>query len=106
MCVYVYVCTCVYVYVCVCICVRVCMCVCVCGCVYVCVYVCICVCVCVYICVCVCVYMCVFLIYLLSMLHYRGIILHAGIHLCFFSVIGDAVTVSVSEFPLQLKLLQ
>ena len=34
-----------------------------------------------------------FLIYLLSMLHYKIVILHAGIHLCFFSVIGDAVTV-------------
>jgi len=45
-----------------------------------------------------------FLIYLLSMLHYKIVILHAGIHLCFFSVIGDAVTVSVSEFSLQLLL--
>ena len=40
------------------------------------------------------------------MLHYRIVILHSGIHLCFFSVIGDAVTVSVGEFPLQLLLLQ
>ena len=44
--------------------------------------------------------------FLLSLLHYRGVILHAGIHLCFFFVIGDAVTVSVSEFPVQLQLLQ
>jgi len=45
-------------------------------------------------------------LFLLSMLHYRVEILHAGFHLCFCFDVGDAVSVSVHEFPLQLQLLR
>ena len=47
-----------------------------------------------------------FFFILLSMLHYRVVILHAGLHLCFCFVMADAVAVLVNEFPLQLQLLQ
>ena len=65
----------------------VCMYVCVCNMfVCVCMYVCVCmrVCVCTYACVCMCMYVCILFIYLLSMLHYFVVILHAiNLHVSF-----------------------
>ena len=54
----------------------------------------------------VCMYVCMYVFFPLSLLHYRGVIWHAGIHLCFSFIIADAVIISVIEFPLQLQLLQ
>jgi len=72
---------------------------------YVYMHACICVCVCMYVClyICVCKYVCILFIYLLSMLHYFGVILHAVIYM-FVSFAGDVVTnimVPVIAFPLQ-----
>ena len=59
----------------------------------------------IYLCMCVCTYVCIvyFLFYLVSMLHYFGVILHAVIYMS-VSFAGDAVTsimASVTAFPLQ-----
>jgi len=59
------------IYVAECVCVFVCVCVCVCGCVCACVWVCG-----------VCGVCVVFFIFLLSMLHYKGVILHASLCFC------------------------
>jgi len=74
-------------------------------CIYECMYVYMNVCMCLCMCVCVCVYvcMCILFIYLLSLLHYFGLIIHAVIYML-VSFAGDAVTsimAPVIAFPLQ-----
>jgi hypothetical protein len=57
-----------------------------------------------YVCVYVCMYVCMYMyVFLLSMLHYFGVILHAIIYMLVLFA-GDEVTsimASVTEFPLQ-----
>jgi len=85
-----------------------------CVCVFMCAYVCLCMCMCVYVhvrvhaclCVNVCMYACIFFKYIFirhAPLQKSNTICFI-VHLCNFFVIGDAVTNTVSGFPLHLHL--
>ena len=71
-------------------------------CVYVCLYVCMCVCmyICVYVCMCVCMFVCMYFFIMIYLCNTTCFI----VHFVNFFIIGNAVTWTISGFPLYLHL--